>query len=257
MNKKIIGFFNRVKWIRKLGKEILQRRTIAQSFYSGKIYFNAVEYAIFWMNEKRCETVDREVQDKLLLLSQKCEYFIDVGANIGIMTLSVALRNKNIKVIAYDPNQHLLSYLNRSIIKNGLSDRVKTIAAAISDKSGQAIMNFSSGPFSSHLATEGTTVKVISIEDILEDYKDKRTLIKLDIEGFEKYIIPGMIKKRNPLHKFIIEVHPKGLNNISDPDLVINELLQNNFIIEDVEGNRIMKKQEINDWDNILCYDNI
>jgi len=34
-------------------------------------------------------------------------------------------------------------------------------------------------------------------------------------------------------------------------------LLQNNFIIEDVEGNRIMKKQEINDWDNILCYDNI
>ncbi len=254
MYKLLSNLLYRFKGIRRLIKKMLQNRVISQSFYSGKIYFNAVDYSFLWLHGKRIENVDREIQDKLLDLSKEHEYFIDIGANIGIMTISVSLRNKNIKVIAYDPNSKIMAHLEKSVLKNKLSNRVKTVLAAVSNESGTARMDFSIGPFSGHLADAGTEAKLINLEDILIEYKNLPTLFKIDIEGYEKNLISIIINNRNPLHKYVIELHPNGLNGVSDPSWVVNELLQNDFKLEDMNGNKVNSYSDIIDWQNILCY---
>ena len=254
MNNPVFKFLYRFKVLRQLGKKILRNKTIYQPFYNGVICFNAVEFGLFWFNDKTCENMDKEIQDKLLALSIDKDHFIDIGSNIGIMTLTVALRNPRINVTAYDPNRFISAYLKKSIKKNKLDEKVSIVIAAVSDKAGTAYMDFSTGPYSGHLADKGTKVDVIDFGSLLKKFRDKKTLFKLDIEGFERNLIPVLVKEKNPAHCFVIEIHPKGLNGISDPDFVLQQLYNNDYTLTDVNGKKVNTKADIIDWGNIVCY---
>lgn len=257
MSNPVVRFLYRFKGLRKLGKRILSNRTIYQPFHNGIICFNAVEFNLFWLNEKTCETMDKEIQDVLLALSLKNELFIDIGANIGIMSLSIALRNPDIKVKSYDPNKFVLQYLKKSVAKNKLENRVEVINAAVADHAGKAYMNFEVGPYSGFLADKGTMVNVVDFNLLLKENAAKKVLFKMDIEGFEKNLVPILVKEKNPNHCFVIEIHPKGLNNISDPEFVVNELLINNYNVTDAYGKKVNGLSDITDWTNVVCrYEN-
>lgn len=253
MTNPVLKFLYRFKSLRKFGKKILSRRIISQPFYQGVICFNAVEFASFWVNEARCENVDRDIQDKLLELSQGKELFVDIGSNIGIMTLSIALRNPSIKIQSYDPNNNILANLKLSVKKNKLQQRVTLINAAVSDHNGTAHLNFSTNSYSGYIADKGIAIDVVDFADILQANKSSKVLFKMDIEGFEKNLVTILTKDKNPLHVFVIEIHPQGLNGVSDPDYVVNQLLTSGYSLFDVKGNKINSKSEISDWDNIVC----
>ena len=253
MSNPIVKFLYNFKGLRKLGKKILRNKTMYQPFHNGVICFNAVEFNLFWLNEKTCETMDTEIQDMLLELSLKNELFIDIGANIGIMTLSIALRNPDISIKAYDPNQFVLQYLKKSVAKNNLKSRVEVINAAVADHSGTAHMNFDVGPYSGFLSEKGTAVNVVDFNVLLQENAAKKVLFKMDIEGFEKNLVPILVKEKNPNHCFVIEIHPKGLNDISDPEFVVNELLSNNYTVTDAYGKTVRGLSDITDWTNVVC----
>lgn len=253
MRNPIGKFLYSFKGIRQLGKKVLKNKTIYQKFYSGIICFNAVEFTLFWLNDKTCETMDKEIQDKLLELSLQNEVFVDIGANIGIMSLSLALRNPSIQVKAYDPNKFVLKYFKKSVRKNGLERRVEIINAAVSDHSGIDFMNFAVGPYSGYLSDKGTAVEVVDFKSLLSLYRSNKVLFKMDIEGFEKNLVSLLVKDKNPNHCFVIEIHPKGLNNISDPDFVLIELLTNGFEITDAYGKPVNGMSDIEDWSNVVC----
>ena len=246
-------FLHLFKPLRHLAKKIYRHRTIRQQFHGGSIFFNAVDFSFLWTNYATAEKHDREIQDCLLQLSNDKALFVDIGANIGIMTLSVALRNRNISVRSYDPNSDILKYLQRSIQTNQLTDRVQLVNAAVSDYEGTAHMNFSKGSYAGHLASQGTAVKVEHFNTILSDLQQTPTLFKLDVEGFETQLIPILVGRQNPLHTFVIEMHPPGLNGISDPDKNLALLLTNGFSVSAASGKRIMSRSQIDNWDNIVC----
>ncbi|HUS03585.1 MAG TPA: FkbM family methyltransferase [Chitinophagaceae bacterium] len=253
MNNSLARFFYKFKVLRRPFKNLVKNKTIRQTFFNGSIFFNVVEFPFYWLNNASCEKVDREIQDKLLEISFNKDYFIDIGANVGLMTLSVALRNKNITVIAYDPNAAVLKYLNRSIKKNSLEDRIQVINAAVSNKAGKTFMDFSQGPYSGHFSTEGTEVDIVDFNDILDKYHDERTLFKLDVEGFEFHLIPIIIRHKNSRHIFMIEMHPKGHNGLSDPQTSLMLLLENNFIIKNTVGEKLNSGNSVTGWENIIC----
>ena len=253
MNNSLAKFLYKFKVLRRPLKNLAKNKTIKQTFFNGSIFFNVVEFPFYWLNNASCEKVDREIQDKLLEISLHKKYFIDVGANVGLMTLSVALRNRNIKVIAYDPNAAVLKYLRQSIKKNSLVDRVKVVNAAVSNKTGKTYMDFSQGPYSGHFSEEGTEVDIVDFNDILNSYRNENALFKLDVEGFEFYLVPVIIHHKNPKHTFMIEMHPKGHNTISDPESSISLLLKNNFIIKNVEDKNLGSHDMVSGWENIIC----
>lgn len=253
MTNPVVNFFYSFKGLRKLGKSLLANRTMYQPFHGGTICFNAVEFNYFWLNEKKCETMDTEVQDILLEISRNSELFIDIGANIGIMTLSIALRNPDISIKSYDPNKFVLQYLKKSVVRNNLQNRVEVINAAVADHAGTACMNFEVGVYSGFLSEKGTTVNVVDFNVLLKEHAAKKVLFKMDIEGFEKNLVPILVKEKNPNHCFVIEIHPKGLNDISDPEFVINELLTNNYKVTDAYGKTVNGFSDIADWTNVVC----
>ncbi|MFN8253128.1 MAG: FkbM family methyltransferase [Ferruginibacter sp.] len=254
MTNPVLKFLYRFKSLRKFGRKLLKGRMITQPFYNGVICFNAVEFASFWVNDARCENVDKDIQDKLLQLSLDKDVFVDIGSNIGIMTLSIALRNPHISVRSYDPNNSILSNLKLSVKKNKLQKRVSLVNAAVSDQGGKAYLNFSTNSYSGYIADKGIAIDLIDFEEILKANKDTRALFKMDIEGFEKNLVRVLTKDKNPLHVFVIEIHPHGLNGVSDPDYVVNELLSNGYSLFNIAGDKISSKKEISDWDNIVCF---
>lgn len=248
-----VEFLHLFRPLRQLAKRVYRYKTIRQGFYGGKIYFNAVDFSFLWTNHASAEKHDQEIQNYLLHLSLDKELFVDIGANIGIMTLSVALRNQNISVRSYDPNLEILKYLKKSLDENHLTDRVQLVNKAISDYSGTAFMNFSKGSYAGHLSSHGTEVKVEHFNSLLEELSSKKTLFKLDVEGFETLLVPLLAIRQNPLHVFVIEMHPPGLNNISDPAKNIDTLLKSGFIVKTITDTIITNSSQVENWDNIVC----
>ena len=253
MNNSLAKFLYKFKLLRRPLKVLAKHKIIRQAFFSGSIYFKAVEFPFYWLNNASCEKVDRDIQDKLLEISLGKDYFIDIGANVGLMTLSVAIRNKNIHVISYDPNKTVLNYLNRSVKKNQLNNRVAVKNAAVSNTSGKSFMDFSKGPYSGHFSNEGTEVDIVDFNDILNKYREEKVLFKLDIEGFEFLLVPSIVQYKNPKHTFMIEMHPPGHNGISDPQASLSLLFENNFTITNVEGKILTLNDTVNHWENIVC----
>src|SRR5262249_60044373 len=90
--------------VRAVGKRLFRGRTIRQPFHGGLICLDAVEHSWAWTGAVRLDSWDRPLQDRLLALSRECRSMIDVGGNVGVMTLSVAMRNPTIRIVTVQPN---------------------------------------------------------------------------------------------------------------------------------------------------------
>ena len=124
--------------LRALGKRLLRRRTVRQPFHGGVICLDAVEQSWAWTGSIRLESWDRHIQDRLLALSRDCRTMIDIGANLGAMSLSVALRNPDIAIICVEPNRRAAELLRQSIALNRLGDRV-TVREAVAGQTDGSV----------------------------------------------------------------------------------------------------------------------
>jgi len=226
-----------VSTLRAIAKQLLRGWPLQQPFHGGVICLDAVEHSWAWTGSRRYETFDRELQDKLLLLSQDYEMMLDIGSNIGAVTLSVALRNPNIKAICVDPNSRAIALLKKSIRINHLVDRVKTAEAAVADTDG--VINFDeSGSVTGHISDSGRQVVSIGFEHLLNEYSSSsKCLVKLEIEGFETKLL-RTITDVDYLHNLclVVELHPLQFNEVGNPNDCLNFLLASGAIIEDLQG---------------------
>lgn len=111
---------------------------------------------------------------------------IDVGANVGVMALSLAARRPDVRVIAIEPVKHNVDCLRENVRANRLSN-VEVIHAACSDRAGTVRMA-ANGPWSS-VTTEGSE-EVACVT--LDDFADLRpAFIKIDVESWEPQVLAG------------------------------------------------------------------
>lgn len=122
--------------------------------------------------------------------------FIDIGANIGAVSLYVSSFNDNleveqkpIKVYAYEPETNNMKYLNKNVKKNNKVSQVRLIDKAVYSEKGVWKMLARGG--NSKLVKEGGyDVQVITLEDVFETNKLKECdVMKIDVEGSEYAII--------------------------------------------------------------------
>jgi len=133
--------------------------------------------------------------------------FVDVGANIGAMTLIAAKIAE--KVIAIEPVDKIRKRLIENIKLNNLRN-VEVMPYAVSDHIGESsffIMKenyYNQGVSSLHKKNEEMVeikVPVITLDSLLSS-ENRIDLIKIDVEGYSKEVIQGastIIKKFKPL----------------------------------------------------------
>ena len=146
-------------------------------------------------------TYEPEVSAEITRLAGPGDLVIDGGAHIGFFTLLASFRvGPTGRVMAFEPSSPTAEVLRRNVELNGCTN-VAIVQAALSDASGTDVLAHASTtetgqatlrPIEHAAAT--TTIKVVALDEILTDAKQRVALIKLDLEGMELRALRGMAR---------------------------------------------------------------
>jgi FkbM family methyltransferase len=120
---------------------------------------------------------------------------IDVGANVGIVTLQVAsIVGTGGHVFAFEPVKRLSTLLSRSVTENGFRN-ITVLNLALSDVAGRGSMKVSDGSLGCsrldhHVDGEPCEVTTMDVMDFGVHFRRPR-LLKIDVEGYESKVLAG------------------------------------------------------------------
>jgi FkbM family methyltransferase len=126
--------------------------------------------------------------------------FIDIGANIGLFTLLAS--EKGCEIYSFEPTPVTFDRLNENINLNKRMN-VKTFNLALSDSKGEVMMNVAENGMDAWNNLSADIIeagfKKIKINtDTLDNFirsndlpTDRTIIIKMDVEGWEKYVLLG------------------------------------------------------------------
>ena len=156
---------------------------------------------------------------KKLYLKNSYEFFLDIGANCGFYSLSLAKEFSKLKVFAFEPNKEAFLKFTNSLKANlNLAERITLYNFGLSNSSGQLEMTslekfgyLQSGGSKIIDSNERVGIKskiftcdFIKGDEVLKINK-KRICIKIDVEGHEYYVIDGL-KNLLQNNKTIIQI---------------------------------------------------
>lgn len=155
---------------------------------------------------------------------------IDCGGHIGMFSLLAACHFPNARIRIYEPNPDNFERIQKNKKINGLS--WQGIAGAVATEDGEADLNIVDTNGSSISEILGTVVKTVHVKtyglaSAIRALAPKNLLLKLDVEGEEKWIWPALIPVLPRTCAIFFETH-HGLEGWS---LAENLLKQNGFAI--------------------------
>lgn len=233
---------HRFAFLRKIARSVLRGATLRQGFHGGVICLDAVEHSWAWSGDLRYETFDRPLQD--CLLSQSCKYshLLDIGCNVGAMSLSVLLRNPRASALCLDPNRRAVSLLKRSAKLNGLAHRLNVENAAVAERDG--FVHYDGvGSVTGHVSNQGSKVPCLDVRRLVEETASlKPLLVKLDVEGYEMTLLPRLISSELlGCICLVVELHPTGFNGIGNPMEALDLLISSGARIQDLHEKTVTR----------------
>jgi len=143
---------------------------------------------------------------------------IDVGANIGITSVTIA-RNigKDGKLYSFEPVPHYFRILQQNLSSNGI-ENVEALPVALSDRIGETefyLKGLSSGVVFEK-EDKKTRVSTVTIDSFLQQHEVERIdLINMDCEGSELLVLRGAKETlRRSKVKIFCEVHHDFLKQL-------------------------------------------
>jgi len=171
--------------------------------------------------------------------------FIDVGANIGAYSI-LASGQTGCYTVAFEPSLINYKFLEENVILNNVQDRTELYNFALGDKNESSTIKFMGA------MTHLTNYKALNPQEVmikkLDDFTDYSQLIKIDVEGYEEFVLNGASKvlhhpETNALIVELIEHNRYGSSN----KVVHNLLIKNNFFpIRYSPYERVIKR--LNSW---------
>jgi FkbM family methyltransferase len=171
---------------------------------------------------------EREFQPQMsawLMSFKPGEVFYDIGANIGMFSLTVAkMHNKQVKVYAFEPSFSTFASLVRNVIANHFGDIVFPYPFALGSVQGLRNFNYTDIAAGASVHTLDTVVnqtgsefspafsqQVISysLDEMVRSFGlASPTHIKIDVDGGESEIIEGMklILQGSSIRSVMIEI---------------------------------------------------
>jgi FkbM family methyltransferase len=181
------------------------------------------------------------------------ENVIDIGANIGVFTITMAsLVGPTGKVYAFEPQEREARLLVQSLAENDFTERAILERAAVTDRRGKGQMVSAAQTINAggaYLTNQSEQVPVghetNEVELItLDTYPFKRPIsfIKIDVEGAELLALCGgtqLLKEDRPV--ILSELHPAQLMKVSSctPAEFVSALEALNYQCLDLHGTEL------------------
>lgn len=146
---------------------------------------------------------EKEIVDFVLKVLPENGVFIDLGANIGSLSVAISKKKPGARIFSVEASPFVIPYLRRNIELNNLRNIV-LYEAAVSDKDDDMVeffhpdIQFGKGAVTNLFDAGSTKVRTITIDSIVRQHNlAKVDLMKVDIEGFEIFAFRGADKLLN------------------------------------------------------------
>lgn len=157
---------------------------------------NGVERSIYWTGTYEIGTLNIFQQ-----ILKKEDVFYDIGANIGLMSLFMANRNRSVQVFSFEPEPTTFKLLQKNILLNAF-DNIRPFDFAIGANEAEekiyANIGVNRGAASLVIKDseeEGVSVMVHTLEYVIHTYQlPLPTIMKIDVEGYELEVLKGSVK---------------------------------------------------------------
>jgi FkbM family methyltransferase len=141
-------------------------------------------------------TIEAGPIDRLSGFIRPGAWAIDVGANIGVFTLSFARAAKQDgKVIAIEPEEANFAALKRRAGAAGLTDRVVARRAVAAERAGELLLEINPHHPGDHkIGSTGIAVPALTLDGLLAELGTPPvSLIKIDVQGAELRVLQGAV----------------------------------------------------------------
>lgn len=187
---------------------------------------------VLWIDNKHDHS-GSTTEDFIWDYLQPENIFIDIGANIGTTTLEASIKvGSKGKCYSFEPNPKIFKYLKGNISLNRCKN-VSLFNMALGDKNGFCCFSdiYTDESNSVQPNSTGLQVPMSRLDDVVID-ESKIDLIKIDVLGYEKFVLLGAkktLKNTSCIHFPAIENLYKKYNY--DYKEVFNIFIENGFIL--------------------------
>src|SRR5262245_57968059 len=200
-----------------------ERRVLASGSYESTLLGKSARFQV--TSRVQLEHIDamwreEEMLRRLVGALREGDVFYDIGANIGLMSIAVALNagDKGLSLHAFEPEPKNAQALRANLALNDLSS-VRVHELALGDRKGAVTLYLDShvGAGSHSLIPRRglrseATVALERADDLAGTLGAPR-VVKIDVEGAEFAVLRGMEEqlRRHAVRDLFLELHPKAL----------------------------------------------
>ena len=179
-----------------------------KKFILFQIYFRIMkgEYVFNWINDSKFIVSPgetgltgnlyfglHEFEDMSFLLHylNDEDTFVDIGANVGSYTILSGIIKK-CNVHSFEPIPSTFKKLKRNIDINSKDNNINLYNVALGEEKGELFFTNNTTSTINHVVLNESKTDLIKINvETLDSYKINPTVIKIDVEGFESFVIKG------------------------------------------------------------------
>lgn len=142
------------------------------------------------------------------------DHILDIGANIGTTSIFFGAQNPKSQVHAFEPNSSIFDVLLKNIKQSHLNNvTVYNFGLGEATENSYLDIKYEGNPGSAYISTapNGTKITLKRLDDI--DSIDKFNVIKMDVEGYEYFVLLGGVNKIQKNKPKIIFEYFNGFNS--------------------------------------------
>jgi FkbM family methyltransferase len=156
---------------------------------------------------------------------------LDIGANIGVISIGMVLSGQADNAIAIEPAPGNFSLLSRNIKQNELTDKMICLQYALGDKASTLTMELSPTNLGDHRIHSDSPITndlnepsrqkiqvqslplddVMKLPEVLEFGAPSPSLMWIDVQGHEGYVFKGADEVLEGGITTVSEIHPLGI----------------------------------------------
>lgn len=171
------------------------------------------------------------LRSKHLIPSKGEGVVLDIGANNGVISVGMLVRNEVSAAVGIEPDPINYALLKRNILENDLAARYTALCVAASDRSADLPLKMSRDNFGDHriqlsdnsepseavngIDKQSVLVPARSIDELVEtltdDIRTGISLVWIDVQGHEGYVFRGGARLFSRNVPVIAEIWPWGI----------------------------------------------
>ena len=151
-----------------------------------------------------------EIQQLMSAVLTPGDRFIDIGANIGMISLHAAyLVTEDGKVDCFEPNPECVEAIKDNLARNDIK-HVNVYPLGLSDNNGSLRLSLTSTHTGTATLAEindsikSFEVQVVVGDDVILSDPRRVKLIKMDVEGFELHVLKGLTRSLEAFQPLLI-----------------------------------------------------